>query len=81
MPQNWFVPLYDLNRPYCRTDVEQGCKETGFIKTGSIENENDIIFEDFIGSTQNPLQFEKTEYLDVSCRNCHKEYVASLIGL
>ena len=48
------------------TDTEAGCRESGYVKTSRINNENHIVFGDTIGDTNNPIRIDQVEYLDVS---------------
>ena len=49
-----------------RSDSEAGCRESGYVKTSRIDNQNHIVFGDTIGDTNNPIRIERTEFLDVS---------------
>ena len=49
-----------------RTNTEVGCRESGYVKTSRIDNENHIVFGDTIGHTNNPIRIDQVEYLDVS---------------
>ena len=49
-----------------RSDTEAGCRESGYVKTSHIDNENHIVFGETIGDTNNPIVIDQVEYLDVS---------------
>ena len=49
-----------------RSDTDAGDRESGYVKTSHIDNENHIVFGDTIGDTNNPIRIVRNEFLDVS---------------